>query len=103
MTKKTLKIIPWIIGESSIYSSTIHFMDKEKEEMEESKISIERKSLTEREARELKDRIKSMSHEELVVVAETIPVELCLERMHNELEKAKELKEKIEDAIFSFK
>ena len=51
----------------------------------------------------MKDRIKSMSHEELVVVAETIPVELCLERMHNELEKAKELKEKIEDAIFTFK
>ena len=40
MIKKTLKIIPWIIGESSIYSSIIHFMDKEKEEMEESKISI---------------------------------------------------------------
>ena len=67
--------------------------------MEESKISIERKSLTEREARELKDRIKSMSHEELVVVAETIPVELCLERMHNELEKAKELESSIKSMI----
>ena len=67
--------------------------------MEESKISIERKSLTEREARELKDRIKSMSHEELVVVAETIPVELCLERMHNELEKAKKLESSIKSMI----
>ena len=40
MIKKTLKIIPWTIGESSIYISIIHFIDKEKEEMEESKISI---------------------------------------------------------------
>lgn len=102
MIKKTLKIIPWTIGEPSIYSSIIHFMDKEKEEMEESKISIERKSLTEREARELKDRIKSMSHEELVVVAETIPVELCLERMHNELKKNERTQRKNRRCYISF-
>ena len=41
--------------------------------------------------KELANRVKAMTPEEQEVVADNIPVELCLKRIQKELDKAKEL------------
>ena len=67
--------------------------NKEKEEMSETN------KMSQREIRELKERIHAMTPEELSIVADTIPVELCLGRIHNEILKAKSLEDSIKGMI----
>ena len=45
--------------------------------------------MSNRERKELTERIKGMSQEELLIVSETIPVDLCLARIQKELDKIK--------------
>lgn len=51
------------------------------------------------ERRELIERVKAMSREELELVAEIIPVDLCLKRIDSELQKAKEFEKSIKSAM----
>lgn len=51
----------------------------------------------EREA--LIERINGMSEEQLRVVAEVIPVELCMERISSELAKAKQFEQTVKAAV----
>ena len=54
--------------------------------------------LTPREKKNLQDTIAAMSPEELEAVAETIPVELCLKRIQNALDHAREFESMIKKA-----
>ena len=71
------------------------------------KITVELKTnqnkMSERDIRELKNRIEAMTPEELAIVAETIPVEYCLGRIHNEIDRARIMENKIRDMIGSLK
>lgn len=51
--------------------------------------------LSAREKKELVERIKAMSLEELKVVVDCIPVSLCLARIESEIKKAAEIQESI--------
>ena len=51
--------------------------------------------LSNREKKELQDRIKAMSHLELEAVVEVIPVHICLARIENEINKAAEIQASI--------
>ena len=51
------------------------------------------------ERRELIERVKAMSKEELELVAEIIPVDLCLKRIDAELQKAKQFEKSIKSAM----
>lgn len=51
--------------------------------------------LSDREKKELQDRIKAMSHEELVAVVDAIPVSICLDRINSEIQKAAEIQASI--------
>lgn len=53
-------------------------------------------NMSNKEVKELRDRIKAMTPEELAIVADNIPVELCMARMHKELDRAKVLEETIQ-------
>lgn len=52
-------------------------------------------ALSNREKRELAERIKAMSPEEWEVIVDVIPVNLCLERINREIEKAAEIQASI--------
>ena len=54
--------------------------------------------MTKRERDALIERVNGMSEEELQVVSEIIPVELCMARISNELISAKIFREKVENA-----
>lgn len=84
-----------------------HKIVKEQTEMSENceNIKVEINTMSNRERKELTERIKGMSVEELEIVADTIPVELCLARIQKELDKAKEMENSIKnlsDRLFSF-
>lgn len=49
--------------------------------------------------KELANRVKAMTPEELEIVADNIPVELCLKRIQKELDKAKELENGLANII----
>ena len=51
--------------------------------------------MTKRERDALIERVNGMSEEELQVVSEIIPVELCMARISNELISAKTFREKL--------
>lgn len=51
------------------------------------------------ERRELIERVKAMSDEELQLVSEIIPVDLCLKRIDAELQKAKQFEKSIKSAM----
>lgn len=51
------------------------------------------------ERKELIQRIKAMSREELELVSELIPVDLCLRRIDGELQKAKRFEESIKSTM----
>lgn len=51
--------------------------------------------LSDREKKELQDRIKAMSMDELEVVVDCIPVGLCMIRIQNEINKAAEIQASI--------
>lgn len=54
--------------------------------------------LTPREKKELAERIKAMTPEELVIVAENIPVEMCMARINSELARAAEFERSVKEA-----
>lgn len=55
-------------------------------------------ALSNREKKELQDRIKAMSNEELEIVVEALPVDFCMHRIRRELDKAAEIQASIERA-----
>lgn len=55
--------------------------------------------LTDAEKNILTERINGMGAEELELVADTLPIELCLKRIHKELDKAKEFENMIKNAL----
>lgn len=57
--------------------------------------------LTEAAKLNLTERILGMSQEELELVADTIPIELCLKRIHKELDRAKNFESLVKNAIGS--
>lgn len=56
------------------------------------------KIMSERDKKELKERIEAMSPDEWEVVVEAIPVKYCIGRIHKELDKAAEMQKSIERA-----
>lgn len=86
-------LINWLNGKLKF-----HKIVKEKEEMSENceKLKVDiGTTMSNRERKELTERIKGMSQEELLIVSETIPVDLCLARIQKELDKAKSMEESI--------
>ena len=59
-------------------------------------IKEEEENMSNKEVKELRDRIKAMTPEELAIVADNIPVELCITRIRDELNRAKALEESIQ-------
>ena len=54
--------------------------------------------LTAREQKELAERIKAMSPEELAIVVENIPVEMCMARINSALARAAEFERSVKEA-----
>lgn len=65
-------------------------LDKAMEQSKKATIPMFKK-ISNREVEELTARIEAMSPEELAVVANTIPVELCLARLQKEIDRLKAL------------
>lgn len=65
----------------------------------EKRVIVENSSvLSLREKRELQERIKAMSLEELEAVAEILPVSVCMKRIQDELDHAREFETMIKKA-----
>ena len=60
--------------------------------------TVKRNILKPIEKKELQDRIKAMSPKELEAVIEVIPVELCMKRIQDELDHAREFESMIKKA-----
>ena len=60
---------------------------------------VTKEQLEKRNEEELINVIKAMSQDELRVIANVIPVELCLERIHSELNAATALRKKLSEVI----
>lgn len=58
----------------------------------------ERRPLTNREREALISHIKAMTLEELDIVAATLPVDMCMKRIHDELDHAREFESMIKKA-----
>ena len=54
--------------------------------------------LTVREQKELAERVKAMTPEELAIVAENIPVSFCMARINSELARAAEFERSVKEA-----
>lgn len=61
-------------------------------------IPEEPKGLSNREKKELQDRIRAMSLEEMCVIVDAIPATICLARIEGELKKAVDMRASIERA-----
>lgn len=59
--------------------------------------------MSDTERREFADRIRALSDEELQIVVDNIPVELCLQRIQNELDRASKLEQEIAKTMNLFK
>ena len=73
-----------------------------KEVKEQSKMNTEIKkntTMTHMEKEELSRRVKAMSREELEVVLNNIPVELCLMRIEREFDKLKAFEDSVKSAV----
>lgn len=66
----------------------LHKYKKENDEM-----------LNTRDIEELKGRIQAMTDEELEIVVENIPVDMCLKRINDEINRGKALRKYIDDAV----
>ena len=64
--------------------------------------NVPRSSMTKLERDELVSRIKGMSKEELEIVVDCLPVEMCLNRIAKEIDKAQTFEKRVEEAIRSF-
>ena len=88
LTEKPLKCLPPIIlGEKVINNEAIVIP------------TFTRTNLTTPQIKELTSRIKAMSPEELELVSNTIPVELCLKRIKNEIDRATKFEETIRSVV----
>lgn len=74
---------------------------KVNEELKENEVmSVKaQKEMTEMAREELISRIKALDAEELKLVVDTIPVELCYNRIGEELQKFKEAKKRSKEAL----
>ena len=63
--------------------------------------SIPSPGLTEAAKKNLIERIQGMNQVELELVANTIPIELCLNRIHKEIDKARKFESLVKNAIGS--
>ena len=80
-----------------IFRSTIH-NDLKVQKIRNRKENNEMvETISSREKRELADRIKAMSTEELAIVTENIPVEMCLARIQDEINRVKALEDSIKN------
>ena len=73
-----------------------------KEVKEQPKLNTEAKknaSMTHMEKEELSRRVKAMSREELEIVLNSIPVELCLTRIEREFDKLKAFEDSVKSAV----
>ena len=64
-------------------------------ELKINQIVKENYMMTDTERRDFMDVVKAMSTEEMEIVADTIPVELCLARIEKEIGKAKDMRDSI--------
>ena len=71
--------------------------DAETRREKEMKTSINTVNKKDRE--ELRERIEAMTPEELAIVVECIPVNLCMARIHSELDRAANLEKSIKNMI----
>ena len=62
----------------------------------------EESALTEREAAELAARVKAMTREEMELVLDTIPVEMCLSRIEKEITRIRAFEIALKTAIDIF-
>lgn len=58
-------------------------------------------TLTAAEKKELTNRFGGMSKEEIDFIIDLIPIEYCLDRIHRELDKAKDFENKVKSAMAS--
>ena len=73
-----------------------------KEVKEQPKMKTEAKkntTMTHMEKEELSRRVKAMSREELEVVLNNIPIELCLMRIEREFDKLKAFEDSVKSAV----
>ena len=74
-----------------------------KEVKEQPKVTTEAKkkntTMTHMEKEELTRRVKAMSREELEIVLDSIPVELCLMRIEREFDKLKAFEDSVKSAV----
>ena len=73
-----------------------------KEVKEQPKMNTEAKkntTMTHMEKEELSRRVKAMSREELEVVLNNIPIELCLMRIEREFDKLKAFEDSVKSAV----
>lgn len=75
-------------------------MNKEVKEQPKMKTEIKKNiSMTHMEKEELTRRVKAMSREELEVVLNNIPIELCLMRIEREFDKLKAFEDSVKTAV----
>ena len=75
-------------------------VNKEVKEQPKMKTEIKKNaSMTHMEKEELSRRVKAMSREELEVVLNNIPIELCLMRIEREFDKLKVFEDSVKSAV----
>lgn len=62
-------------------------------------IATRPKPMTNAEKEELVNRINGMDQEELELLVETIPLEMCLERIKKEIDKVNKFQESLDEAM----
>lgn len=81
-------------------------MDEKTMEMV-SKVAVEKpvlareNGLTQAEVNELTERFRGMSREEMNLFMDIVPIELCLNRIHKELDRARKFEESIKGVMSS--
>ena len=75
-------------------------VNKEVKEQLKTKTEVKKNiTMTHMEKEELSRRVKAMSREELEIVLDSIPVELCLMRIEREFDKLKAFKDSVKSAV----
>lgn len=75
-------------------------VNKEVKEQPKMKIELKKNStMTHMEKEELSRRVKAMSREELEVVLDSIPVELCLMKIEREFDRLKAFEDSVKSAV----
>ena len=75
-------------------------VNKEVKEQSKMKTEVKKKTtMTHMEKEELTRRVKAMSREELEVVLNNIPIELCLMRIEREFDRLKAFEDSVKSAV----